>query len=1011
MTRKRAPAGERPAARTVTADLVRDALSFIPPDVDRDTWARVAMAVKAADLPGAAAFELWDEWSARGQSYNKTAARDTWRSVKAGGAVTVGTLFGIAKDHGFRFPEPGAASAGDTCTSPEADRLAMKKREERALEEARFRERADAAVRVAQAMWVDALPAGESAYLRRKGVGAHGVKFFEDGTVLVPLRDAAGELRNVQRIAPRPPVDGKPEKSFLPGGRKSGLWHLVGDLDGATVLLVGEGYATCATLHEATGRPVAVAFDAGNLVKVVPALRELYPALPLLVCGDNDHETEAKTGSNPGAEKARSAARAGATELGRTRVVLPAFEGQSGTGRSDFNDLAALAGPEAVRTVIEAACAALLAGEDDPGQAPRARRASKSAAGGPIDRADSAETGSGGAGGPGGPAGNDDTTAPAGDGLPGQRDWFTLDDEGVWHRGRDRHGNELNPLWLCAPLRVTARTRADDANGWGYLMEFADPDGNPKTWAAPTAMFSGEGAEWAARLRDMGLRMAPGTAARNLVGQYIETRNPEARVTQVERVGWHGPVYVLPSGCIGSAEGRRYVFQSEAAVEDSFRRRGTVEQWRDHVAALARGNSRLVFAIAVAFVGPALRLAGAEGGGYNLKSDSSNGKTTTLLTAASVWGRSSFMKSWRTTANALEGMAAQHSDCTLILDEVGQMPGAEIGEAAYLLANGQSKVRSTGRGVNRRTLTWRLAFLSSGEMTLADHMAEAGKVVRAGQEVRMADVPMDAGAGMGGIEFLHDHESPASLVDAIRDAAETYYGSAGRAWLEWLCEHHAQMPARLEELTERYKADMVPEAASEQVRRVGARFALVAAAGELATSGAGLTGWPEGHALWAVRKCFNAWLAARGHLDNGEEVAMFRQVRAWLEKNGDALLTWVHRALDDHRASTPLRAGFKRLVDDQGKPLKFDAATEYIERRSTEESGEMWHAQVEYLILPEAFRREVCKGFDSHAVARMLKNRGHLRHESDRLTNQQRLPGIGKAPCFHIKASIMSDVW
>lgn len=119
---------------------------------------------------------------------------------------------------------------------------------------------------------------------------------------------------------------------------------------------------------------------------------------------------------------------------------------------------------------------------------------------------------------------------------------------------------------------------------------------------------------------------------------------------------------------------------------------------------------------------------------------------------------------------------------------------------------------------------------------------------------------------------------------------------------------------------------MVPEAASEQVRRVGTRFALVAAAGELATE-AGITGWPQLHAAWGTRQRFEAWLAARGHLDNGEEAAMLGQVRAYLEKNGDALFTYTHRATDDHKASTPLRVGFKRLVDERGAAPKTKSCT------------------------------------------------------------------------------------
>lgn len=1007
MTQRGGPGPRRP----VTPELVRDALSFIPPDIDRDQWVRVAMALKASDVPEVQAFELFEEWSARGERYSASGTRDTWRSVKAGGAVTVGTLFGMAKDHGFRFPDGVATpSAATAAAVAEAARLADDKRRQRDAEAARFRERADQAARDARRLWAEATEVGVSGYLQRKGVGAHGVRFLPDGTLLVPMFDGAGELQNLQRIAPVKPAGDAPEKRFLPGGRKTGLWHLVGSLDGAEVLLVGEGYATCASLHEASGRPVAVAFDAGNLVHVVRELRQLHPALPLLVAGDNDHETEARTGRNTGADKARTAARAAATEEGPTRVLLPRFPESAAAGCSDFNDWARVSGADAVRQAVEAACHGLLTGAADPEQA---RRGPKSAAGSVIGGADGCEVGTSGAAGasgpPDGPPGGavDDEVVPE-DGVPGWRDPFEVDARGVWHRARDREGNDKRPQWLCAPLQVTARTRADDANGWGYLLDFADPDGNAKAWAMPASMLSGEGAEWAGRLRDMGLRMAPGTTPRNLIAQFIETRNPADRVTCTDRVGWHGPVYVLPAGSIGTAEGRRYVFQSDAGMEDTFRRHGTLQQWRDHVAALARDNSRLVFALCVAFAGPVLRLAGVESGGFHFRGTSSMGKTTALKVAASVWGRPTFMQRWRATSNALEGTAVQHCDCTLILDELGQLDPREAGETAYLLSNDAEKLRSTRGGLNRKRRTWRLLFLSSGEVSLADHMATVGQRTQAGQEVRLPDVPLDAGAGMGGLEERHGRESAADLADDITAAAAKHYGTAGRAWLEWLCEQHGSMPDRLAALVDRYRADLVPEAAAEQVRRVGTRFALVAAAGELATE-AGLTGWPAGHAAWAVGRCFAAWLGARGHLDNGEEAAMLRQVCAWIEKNGDALLTWTHRAMDDHKAATALRAGFKRLVDDQGKPLKIDAATEWVDKRSTFETSGRQTALVEYLILPEAFKREVCKGFDAGNVARVLKARGHLVHEADRLTIKQRLPGMGKVPCYHLRPSILAD--
>jgi putative DNA primase/helicase len=1012
------PARPSKPRRTITPELIRAALASIPPDVDRETWARLAMAIKS-ELSSAAGFALWSEWSADSDSYDPRSARDTWRSIKAGGAVTIGTLFGLAKDNGFRFPEePVQAPALSDQAQAEAQRLAETRRRQREAEAAEYRRRAERAARDAAHLWAGASEAGASPYLQRKGVQGHGVRHLADGTLLVPMRDAAGELHNVQRIAPAPPADGSPEKRFLPGGRKSGLFHLVGQADGAAVLLLAEGYATAATVHEATGRPAVVGFDAGNLVHVAKTLRERWPAAALLVCADDDRDTEARTGKNPGRDKAEAAARAARTGEGLAAVVLP--EGVA-AGGSDFNDLAAHAGLPAVAALVEAAAAELVAQAVRPA-AGDTQQTAESGPGGAIPGADDAQAQPATDSAPSAPDSPERSGLPdalpadtrqAGpaDTAPALPDPFTVNDHGVWHVARDAEGNEKRPVWLCTRLVVTARTRTDEASGWGYLLEFTDPDGNAKTWAMPSALLSGEGAEWAGRLRDMGLRMATGPRPRNLVAHYIDTRNPPERVICTDRVGWHGPVYVLPSGSIAApavaATGRRYVFQSDSGMEDTFRRLGDLAAWQRTVAAPAAGNSRIVFALCCAFAGPMLRLAGMESGGFHLRGGSSQGKTTALKVAASVWGRPSYMQRWRTTDNALEATAVQHCDGLLILDEFGQLDPRVAGECAYMLANDQEKGRATRAGLARKRRTWRLLFLSSGEVSLADHMAEAGKRTRAGMEVRMLDVPLDSGAGMGGLEVLHGHEGPGELADAIVSAAASQYGTAGRAWLEWACEHHAELPQRLQELIDRHRADLVPEAASEQVRRAGSRFALVATAGELATQ-AGITGWAEGEALQAARRCFAAWLGARGHLDNGEDAAMLQQVRRFLELNGEGRFAWWHRAMDDHTPKTLNRAGFRRLLGQDGKPVRSDAEhqREYGERMSTAD-GEQ--AQVEFIVLREVFRREVCQGFDADAVAKLLQRRGHLVHETDRLTVKHRLPGIGKAPCFHVRPSVFSD--
>jgi putative DNA primase/helicase len=169
--------------------------------------------------------------------------------------------------------------------------------------------------------WATAKPADpRHPYLVAKGVQAHGLRQRGD-VLLVPLHDAEGRIWNIQRIAP----DGA--KRFAKGGRITGVFCLVGgDPADADLLLVCEGWATAATLTEATGLPVLAAMNAGNLEPVAKAANHWSPHLPLVIAADNDHATA----GNPGLTKARAAALA----TGATVVAPPTMPGVT-----DFNDL------------------------------------------------------------------------------------------------------------------------------------------------------------------------------------------------------------------------------------------------------------------------------------------------------------------------------------------------------------------------------------------------------------------------------------------------------------------------------------------------------------------------------------------------------------------------------------------------------------------------------------------------------------------------------------------------
>jgi uncharacterized protein (DUF927 family) len=494
----------------------------------------------------------------------------------------------------------------------------------------------------------------------------------------------------------------------------------------------------------------------------------------------------------------------------------------------------------------------------------------------------------------------------------------------------------------------------------------------------PVELLEGDGIDMRRELARQGLSIATARVARDLLPAYIKVWPVNQRARCVERLGWHGAVYALPSETIGNA-GELVVFQNAHAIEPALATAGTVEAWRDSVAALAVGNTRVVFAIGAAFAGSLAGIVSEDSGGFHLRGKSSCGKSTVLKAAASVCGEPlAYARSWRATANGLEGIAALHNDGLLILDELGQCEPKEVGEAAYLLANGQGKSRAQRNGTARASLRWRLLFLSAGEESLAALMARAGRKPNVGQEIRLADFDADAGAGLGAFEELHGHASAAALSVAIKDAATGAHGAVGVAWLRCVVKDRALLPEKIADGLRQFVTEVVPEGAPGQVERVARRFGLVAVAGELA-SYYGLTGWAQHESERAAKACFASWLERFGGIGNREDRDLLAQVRAFMEAHG---------------------------------PSRFEDATAYNEQRIINRAGffrEGADGTREYLVLPEAFKSELCKGRDWKAAEKLLVSKGWIAPGGDgRPTQKPRLPGIGTAARVYV---LTNKVW
>ena len=267
------------------------------------------------------------------------------------------------------------------------------------------------------------------------------------------------------------------------------------------------------------------------------------------------------------------------------------------------------------------------------------------------------------------------------------------------------------------------------------------------------------------------------------------------------------------------------------------------------MAAYAAGNSRLLLALSTAFAAPLIRPCEVEGGGIHLRGVSSTGKSTALAMAGSVWGGGEpggYVRSWRATANGLEGVALGHCDALLCLDELGELGAGDAGDVAYMLANGVGKSRSTRDGSVRKAARWRLLFLSSGEIGLAEKAAElgSGRRLAPGQQVRILDLPADAGAGLGVFEELHGFGSAEPLARHLKTTSTKFFGTAARAFLRYVVQDVERLRKTVSALSRDFIRRYVPDEADGQVHRAANRFALIAAAGEIAIE-AGVVPWPQ----------------------------------------------------------------------------------------------------------------------------------------------------------------------
>ena len=569
---------------------------------------------------------------------------------------------------------------------------------------------------------------------------------------------------------------------------------------------------------------------------------------------------------------------------------------------------------------------------------------------------------------------------------------FKINPAGVFKIGEDRDG-EPSFLKLASRIDVTALTRDPESSNWGTELQFMDPDHVVKTWALPRELLASTGESYRASLLRMGVAIEPSKQAKEGLAAYLIAAAPESRALSVTQPGWSNGLFVLPNAVYGRST-ERMVFQTKDPDEiKRFSQSGTLESWKENVAGPSRRNSRAVASICIGLAPPLLSLIGEDNGGFHLRGNSSTGKTVCLAVGASVWGGRQLIRTWNMTTNGFEGAAAMHNDLLLPLDELGQADGKAAGEAAYMLGNGLGKARADKNGGARAVKRFRNLVLSSGEKSLSDMMEQSGQMAMAGQEIRMVEIAADAGCGYGIFEDIHGAKNSQVFAEALKNAVTQHHGHAGRAFVQVLTdtELQARLVEKVKTLIERFVNKYVPVGATGQVGRVGRRFGLVAAAGELCTE-LGILPWPEGEAFDGCSKCFEAWIELRGGVGCHEADQAISKVKRFIELHGESRFSpWIESIIgieendNNGQRKTIQRAGFRQVTGDGG---------------------------TEYYMLPEVYRTEICAGLNAKFVTAVLVEHSFLATDKRGSAQVEKtLPGIGKKRVYHLKGNFMKDAF
>jgi putative DNA primase/helicase len=470
----------------------------------------------------------------------------------------------------------------------------------------------------------------------------------------------------------------------------------------------------------------------------------------------------------------------------------------------------------------------------------------------------------------------------------------------------------LVPIQVTLPFEIIAEIRDFKNQNRGLRLRWKDSEDYTHNHMVFRQDLIGDGAEVFRQLASKGFQLINGTSKthRSTLQAFLLSARSPVKARVVDKVGFHGSTFCLPEHSFGAdLMDEQVYFLSER--EHKYRCSGTLSEWQDQIAAHAKGNSRLIFSLALAFAPPLLPGLHANGAGFNIFGPSSTGKTTCAYVSGSVWGGPRFYQTWNTTGNALEATAARHNNTLLILDELNSADPKTIGATAYNLANGSSKARLNRYAEAKEIKSWELLYLSTSENTLDDLLRKNHEAAKSGQEVRLVDIPVCPPGVTGGFEHPSTFSDTYALAKHLDTASKAQYGTAIVGYLEKLVALTADDFDELKQWKAEWVKSHTPREADPQVKRVVDLFGLVALAGHLASEW-GITNLTDEENDWGIIQCLNSWLTHRGHNGSGETDRAVQYLRDFIDTYGSSRFESICSFDPADIKSIPRRAGWKQ---------------------------------------------------------------------------------------------------